>query len=139
MLEFVVENEDQGRTNGSVNVGQVTLEETSSTFLSINLSETIDGAAIFFSTSTRLHHKSSSNGIEGIWQSFGECDTELGEEELHEDVGASLIFTENPSLTGIVSTEVEGSVDEDTDERNAQTSVNTLETIRSEGLGDTIN
>lgn len=138
MLEFVVENEDQGGTNGSVDVGQVTLEETSSTFLSVDFLEAIDSAVIFFCTSTRLHHKSSSDGIEGIRQGFGEGDAELGEEELSEDVGLSLVFTEHPSLTGIVGTEVESSVDEDTDEGDAQTSVNTLETIRFVGLGDTV-
>lgn len=138
MLEFVVENEDQGGTDGSVDIGQVTLEETLSTFLSVNLFEAVNSASIFFGTSTRLHHKSSSDSIERIGQGFGEGDTELGEEELSEDVGLSLVFTEYPSLTRIVGTEVESSVDKDTDEGDTQTSVNTLETIRFVGLGDTV-
>lgn len=138
VLEFVVKNEDQSGTNGSVDIGQVTLEETTGTFLSVNLFEAIDSAAIFFGTSTRLHHKSSSDGVEGVGQGFGEGDTELGKEELGEHVSLSLIFTEDPSLTGIVSTEVEGSVDEDTNKGDAQTSVNTLETVGFVGFGDTV-
>jgi len=90
--------------------------------------------------SSGLHHQSSSDGIKGETDRFRGRNDELGEEELLEERGFPLCFiiTEDPTLSGIVSSEVEGSVDEDTDHRHSVSSVDTGQTLLFEVFRDTV-
>jgi len=65
-LELVVEDQDKGSTHTSEDVGEGSLEEGPTTFLLVDLSDTIKGTVVEFISSTRLHHKSSSDGIKWV-------------------------------------------------------------------------
>lgn len=113
-LHVVVENEDEGRSDGSPDVGEVTLEESGYSFFGIDFSGAVNSALVLsgFGGLTGLHHKSSSDGVEREGNGFGGGDDELSEEESGEEVSLLLflIGTEDPSLSGIVASEVESSV-----------------------------
>jgi hypothetical protein len=138
MFEVVIEDQHKRRTNWSPDIGQITLEESSDTFFGVNLSETIESTAVFHSTSlsTTLHHKSSSDGIQGERNSFRHSDDNLSEEESGEFWSFILfsIGSEDQSLTGVVTSEVEGSVDENTYNWNGESSVETDESVSGENF-----
>ncbi len=136
-LHFVVHDQDKGSTHTSEDVGEGTLEEGLTTFILGDLSETIEGTVVHNSLSTRLHHESSSDGIEGIRDQTRSSSDDLGDEELEEDGGLS--FREQDSLQGIVTTEVAGSVGDDTEDGDTETLIETLVTIGLVDLGEAIN
>lgn len=84
-----------------------------------------------------MKHHSSSDGINGIRESFRTGDNSLGEEELNEKVVLKVIG-QDKFFTSIIHTEVESSVDENTNNRDSETSVETSNTISLEDLFSTI-
>ncbi|MDK0835642.1 hypothetical protein P5E39_16455, partial [Clostridium perfringens] len=60
----------------------------------------------------------------------------MGNEELEEDAGLGV--SQEGSLSGIVTTEVAGSVGDDTQDRDSESLVETLNTINSSNLVDTV-
>jgi len=136
-LEFVVEDQNDGSTHTSEDVGKGTLEESLTTFVLSDLSEAIESTSVHNILSTRLHHESSSDGIKGIRSQTGDTSDELGNEELNSDGG--LAFLEEDSLSGIVTTEVTGSVGDNSEDRDTESLVETLNTIGGLDLGQAIN
>jgi len=84
-----------------------------------------------------LHHQSSSDGIEGIREETGEGSDDLGNNKLEEDGGLGV--SQESSLSGIVTTEVAGSVGNNTKDGNSESLIETLDTISSSDLINTIN
>jgi len=135
-LHFVVHNQDKGSTSTSENVGKSTLEEGLGSFIGDDLSEAVSGTLVKDFLLTRLHHQSSSDGIKGIREETGEGSDDLGNDEFEEDGGLGV--SQDGSLSGIVTTEVAGSVGNDTEDRDTETLVETLNTVNSSNLVDTV-
>jgi len=135
-LHFVVHNQDKGSTSTSENVGKSTLEESLGAFIGNDLGETVSGTFVEDFLLTRLHHQSSSDGIKGIRDKTGDSGDDLGNDELEENGGLGI--SQEGSLSGIVTTEVAGSVGNDTEDRDTETLVETLNTINSSNLVDTV-
>jgi len=136
-LHFVVHDQDKGSTSTSEDVGESSLEEGFSTFILSDLNETVKSTGVHDILSTRLHHQSSSNGIEGIREDTGEGGNNLGNEELEEDGGLGV--RQEGSLGSIVTTEVASSVGYDTEDGDTESLIKTLNTISSSDLVETIN
>jgi len=136
-LHFVVHDQNKGSTSTSEDVGEGTLEESLTTFLAVDLGETVEGTGVEDFLLARLHHQSSSDGIEGIRDNTGDSGDNLGNEELVEDGGLGV--RQEGSLGSIVTTEVTGSVGDDTNDGDTETLVKSLNTINSSNLVDTIN
>jgi hypothetical protein len=137
-LEFVVEDQDEGSSHTSEDVGEGTLEESFTTFVLVDLSEAVQSSGVHNVFSTRLHHESSSDGIEGIREESRETSDDLSNEELEEN-GGVLVVTEQDSLEGIVTSEIAGSVSYDTKDGDTESFVETSGTIGLVDLGETIN
>jgi len=135
-LHFVIKDQDKRSTSTSEDVGKSTLEEGITTFLSVDLSKAVKSTVVQNFLFTRLHHQSSSDGIKRIRKKTRESSDDLGNEELEED--ASLGVSQEGSLSGIVTTEIAGSVSDDTKDGDTETLIETLNTINSSDLVDTI-
>jgi len=136
-LHFVVKDQDKGSTSTSKNVGESSLEERLATFILVDLGEAVKSAVVQEFLSTRLHHQSSSNGIEGIRKETRKRGNDLGDDELEEDGG--ILVSQDGSLSSIITTEVAGSVGDDTKDGDTKSLIETLNTISSSDLGETVN
>jgi len=132
-LDLGVEYEDEGTTGASDNVGEGALEESSGTFVSSNSLEAVHSAVVHLLLSTGVHHESTSDGIKRIGNDTGAYGDKLCEGPHGEDVSI-LGIREKHSLTGIEHTEVRGTISNDTDDRDTETSVETLRTILGKNL-----
>ena len=128
-LDLVVEDEHKSATGSSDNVGEAALEEGLATLVLVDLLEAIKSARVEEISSAGLHHESSSDGIEGVRSNTGGDSDELSESPHGEEVGLLGIGEEN-SLTGIEGSEVRGSVNNDTNDGDSETSIETNESIR---------
>jgi len=94
--------------------------------------------ALVFNSFSRSHHHSSSDGIKRIGsKTSSDGDTPSKEERSDERVFH--VSSEEDGLEGVVETKVETSVNNDTNTRDNESSVETNETIRGEGLSVDIN
>lgn len=84
-------------------------------------------------SSTRGHHHSSSNSIERVRGKTSTSGDTPTEEEGGEEVALKRTDKDD-RLDRVVQTEVETSVDNDTNDGRNETSVETSDTIGSEGL-----
>jgi len=137
LLELIETREHTSSSNTTENVSTSTVEERGDAFLGDDLSGTIQRALVLDSL-TRGHHHTTTNGIQRIRGKTGNdgdspSKSERGEERSLEWSG------ENHRLEGIVETEVATAVDDNSDARDPETSVETNETIGLEGLGVDIN
>jgi len=135
-LHFIIKDQDKGSTSTSEDVGKGTLEEGLTTFILVDLGETVSGTSVKDFLLTRLHHQSSSDGIKGVRDNTGDGSDDLGNKELEKDGGLGI--TQEGSLGSIITTEVAGSVSDDTEDGNTETLVKSLNTINSSDLVDTV-
>jgi hypothetical protein len=108
--------------------------------LSNNFLETIAGSWVssFGFGETRLHHQSSSDGVEGVGDDTGWDGDDLGESP--EDKNVSLLgVREHNSFTGIEHTEVRCTISNNTDNWDSESSVEASSTIWSGGLLEAVN
>ena len=96
------------------------------------------GAVVHLLGSARVHHKSTSHGIERVGDDTGGNGNELSESPHGEHVGFLGIWEEN-GLTSIEHTEVRSTVSDDTDDGDSETSVETLRTVLREDLLQAVN
>lgn len=129
-LDFVVHHEHKSATDTTKNVGECALEEGAATFLLVNFDEGIHGAVVQLLAGARVHHETTTDGIEGVGQDAGSVGGDLCDDEL-EDEGR--ILGEERALAGIVEAEVRATVDDNTLDRDAKTLV---ESHRTGSLGD---
>lgn len=88
--------------------------------------------------SSWLHHHSSSNGIQGVWDNTGTSCDGLGNDELNEDVVHSWEGEDN-LLGSIVSSKIESSVDDDSDDWDTKSLVESLNSVSLVDSGNAVN
>lgn len=89
------------------------------------------------SDSSRLHHESSSHGVQGVGHQTGHGGDVHGVKELEDHV-VVLAFSEDQLLARVVATEVQGSVGDDTTDGDGESLVEAKETIRLVNLGQAV-
>ena len=104
-LDLVVEDEHEGTTGSSDNVGEGALEEGLATLILVDFLEAVNCAGIKNITSARLHHKSSSDGVKRIRSNTSAHCDELSESPHGEDV-SFLGVREEHGLASIEHTEI---------------------------------
>lgn len=129
LLEEIEAREHTSASNTTENVSTSTLEERANTLLGEDLGEGVDGAAVLGAL-TRGHHHAATHGINGVGGETRESGDTPAEDEVGQEVGA----TRKDGLDGVVETEVEATVDEDTDGGDDETTVETSNTVRLEDL-----
>lgn len=139
-LDLVVEDEHKGATGTSDNVGEAALEEGLTTLVLVDLNEAVPGTVIelILASLTGSHHESSSDGIERIRNNTSRDSDDLSEGPHGEEVSLLDILEEN-DLAGIEHTEVGGSVGNDTNDGDAETSVEASDTVLGGGLLEAVN
>ena len=136
-LELIVDGEHTSTGNTTENVGTGTLEEGADTLLGDNLAGGIERALVLDGL-TRGHHHSSTNGVKRVGGDTGTSgdaptEEERGKEVVGEGTG------KDDRLDGIVHAEVETTVDDDTSDGGHETTVETGNTVRGEGLAVDVN
>lgn len=137
-LDLVVEDEDQSTTGTSDDVGKATLEECTGSLILIDLFEAVHGTRVHLFLSTGSHHESTSDGIKRIRNNTGGNGDELSETPNSEEVSFLHIFEEH-NLTSIEKTEVRGSVSDNTNNRDTETSVETSGTVLGSAFLEAVN
>lgn len=131
-LELIVDGQHTSTGDATENVGTSTLEQGLDTLLGDDLAESIQGRGVLDGL-TRGHHHTPTDGVErvrGNTSTGGDSPTEeeRGKEVVGEGTG------EEDRLQGVVHAEVETTVDDNTSDRGAETTVQTGNTVRGEGL-----
>ena len=131
-LELIVDREHTSTGNTTEDVGTGTLEERLDTLLGNNLLEGIEGALVLDGLA-RGHHHAAADGVKGVRGNTGTSGDAPAESERGEEVVGE-VADKNDGLDGVVETEVETTVDDDTGDGGTETAVQTSDTIGSEGL-----
>jgi len=137
-LDLGVEDEHEGATGTSDDVGEGSLEEGSGALVLGDLSEAVQSTVVHLLGSAGVHHESTSDGIERVRDDTSADGDELSEGPHGED-GSLLGIWEEHGLTSVEHTEVRGTVSDDTDDRDAETSVETWGAVLLEDLHDAVN
>lgn len=131
-LQLVVHGDNTSTGNTSQDVGTATLEQRSNTLSGNNLFETVESTVVLNGL-TRGHHHSSSDSVQWVRSSGGTGGDGPTQQERSQE--RALQWTnQNDWLQGVVQTEVQTSVDNDTNNRWTETSVQTGNTVRGQGL-----
>lgn len=128
-MQLVVACQDSCTCNTSEDIGSSTLEEGSDSLVDENFFGTIDRSAIFFSLAG-CHHHSSSDGVDRIRSETSADSDHPPESEVDEEVVVER-FREDGS-NRIVNTEVESSIDDDTNTRDNESSVEPSDSVSGE-------
>lgn len=121
-VEFFVEDEDEGGSNTSEDIAHGSLEERfHSSFVGVDLLEAVDSSSVEDFLSSGLHHKSSSDGVQRITYNSGNSSNELSKYESSDK--RCFLFSENHLSSRIVSSEVTGSVNDNSHHRNSKSLV----------------
>lgn len=140
-LKHIVTGEGTSTGDGTENVGTSTLEEGLHALVLGNLDESLDGGRVLLGL-TGGHHHAAADGIDGVGGETGSGGDEPGESEGGTtlngvgdvSVGITGQHTEHDGLDGIVQTEVQTTVDDDTNARDDETTVETSNTVGSQSL-----
>lgn len=131
-LELIVDGQDTSTGHTTENVGTSTLEERLDTLLGHNLAGSIQGTVVLDGL-TRGHHHTTSDGVERVRGDTGTGgDTPTEGERSQEVVGQRT--DQDDGLERVVHTEVETTVDDDTSDGRHETTVQTGNTVRGQGL-----
>jgi hypothetical protein len=139
-LDFVVEDEDESTTSSSDDVGEGSLEEGFCALLLVDLDEAVRGASVheLGLWETRLHHQSSTDGVEWVRDNTGGDSDNLSESPSGEEVGLLGVWEED-RLASVEHTEVGGTVGDDTDDRDSETSVESFWAVGLAHLNEAVN
>jgi len=129
-LELVETSEYTGTSNTTQNVSSSSLHHGHESLVLEDLSSAIQRVLVL-DTATGSHHHSSSDGINGVGHKTRGNGDGPAEEEGCTNSGS---ITKQNWLQRVVQTEVHTSINEDTDSRDDETSVQTLDTVRLESL-----
>jgi len=131
LLELVETGEHTGTGNTTEDVGTGTLEEGHEAFSLHDLGSAVQRRRVHEGlVATRGHHHSTTDGVNWVRQDARDDGDGVSDGE--GDQERWVLAGERHD--GVVETEVETSVDEDADERDGKTTVETLDTVRGEGL-----
>merc|ERR1719430_1656886 len=135
LLELVETSKDTSTGNTSQDVGTSSLHHGHEAFVSQDLSAAVNGALVL-DAATGGHHHTSPDSINGVGHEPSSNSHSPAEEEGKSNV--STISNED-GLQGVEHAEVHATVDEDTDSRDGESSVQALDTVRLQGLHIDIN
>ena len=115
------------------------LKKARGTFLDEDLPEAIHGAGVLDvgSGTAGLHHQPTADGIKGVGEDTSSDSDDLGEHPHGENAGFAGIG-EKDGLSGIVATEVSGTVGNDTNNRDTETTVKSSNTVGNSNLLEAI-
>lgn len=138
VFNFVVENEHEGATRSSKNVGECSLEESGATFRFSDLAPTVQGTLVhdLALLATALHHHTPSHRVKWIGDYAGGRGHRLSNQP-GDNYGGVLRVGEH-SLSSVEAAEVGGPVNDDALDRHVETSVQTNHTVTSEDLGQAV-
>lgn len=108
-----------------------------------DLFEAVNGTVVknfllsILSDSSRLHHESSSHGVQGVGHQAGHGSHIHSVKELENDI-VVLAFLEKQGLARVVATEIQSSVGDDSTYRDREALVKAKETIGLVNLGQTV-
>jgi hypothetical protein len=131
-LHLIVDGQDTGTGDTTENVGTCTLEEGLEALLGDDLATGIEGRLVLDGL-TRGHHHTTTDSIQGVGSNTGTGGDTPSEKERGEEVTLKRTDEED-RLDRVVHTEVETTVDDDTSDGGTETTVETGNTIRGEGL-----
>merc|ERR1719309_1761336 len=134
-LELVKSSQHTSTGNTSENVGTGSFHHGHEPFSLHNLDSTVNGALVLNST-TRGHHHASSDGVNGIGHKPSSNGNTPAKKEGQTNIST---VTKEDGLESVKHAKVHATVDEDTNSGNGKTSVQSLDTIRFEGLHIDIN
>jgi len=132
LLEFVVHGQDTGTGNTSEDVGTRTLEEGPDTLLGDDLGTSVEHGLVVNGTA-RSHHHTTTDSVQGVRSETGTGSDRPTEEERGQEVTLERTNKDN-RLDRVVETKVETTVDNDTNDGGDETTVETGNTVGSEGL-----
>merc|ERR1719474_1214628 len=135
LLELIKSGQDTSSSHSSQDVSSCSLHQGHESLVLEDLSEAIQRSIVLNST-TRCHHHSSSNGVDGVGH---EPSRDSHSPTKEEGKSHSSILTKDDGLEGIVEAKVHATVDENSDGRDDKTSVKSLNTIGLKGLNVDIN
>merc|ERR1712183_830546 len=134
-LELIKSSQHTSTSNTSKNVGTGSFHHGHEPFVLQNLDTTVNGAFVLNST-TRGHHHSPSDRVHGI----GHKSSSNGNTPAKKEGQANICtVTKEDGLESVKHAKVHATVDEDTNSRDGETSVQALYTIRFKGLHIDIN
>ncbi|KAH3658860.1 hypothetical protein OGATHE_006586 [Ogataea polymorpha] len=136
-LQLVVHGDNTSRGNTSQDVSTATLEQGSDTLSSNNLGESVESALVLNGL-TGGHHHSSSDSVQWVRSSRSSGGDGPTQQERSKEVTLKRTNQDN-RLKRVVETEVETSVDNNTNNRWQETSVKTSNTVGSKSLSVDIN
>lgn len=138
-MDLVVEDEHKSSSGSSEDVGEGSLEESGGTLVGNDLSEAVNGSLVllFFNWSSRLHHESSSHSVEWVGDDTGGGGHGLSKHPHGENVGLLDVLKEE-SFSSIEKTEVGSSVEEDTNDRDLETLVESTSSVLSSDLSKAV-
>lgn len=128
----IVDGEHTGTGNTTENVGTSTLEERPNTLGGEDLASSIHRTLVLDGL-PRCHHHATTDGVEWVRSNTSTSGDSPAEHEGGQEVTLKRTDQEN-RLDGVVHAEVQTTVDHDTEDRRTETTVETGNTIGSEGL-----
>ena len=129
-LDNLVESrKDTSSSDGSEDVSSSSVHEGHETFRLNELSSAVEGSGVLDSF-TGGHHHSSSDGIDGVGEETSDDSDGVAEGE---GKGEGSVIGEHGSH-GVIKSEVEASVHEDSDTGDDEASVETGDTVGGDGL-----
>jgi len=126
LLELVVQNQHEGTTSTTQNVGACTLEEGLGALLSHQLDEAVHGGSVLAlcQRTARLHHHTTTDGVEGVRNQTSDSGDELGNQPRLPD-GSVLAAIGQHGLHGIEATEESSTVDNNATDGDTEATVQT--------------
>jgi len=129
--ELVKTSQDTSASHAAENVGSGALHQGHESFVLEDLHAAIQRVLVL-DGSSRGHHHPPPDGINRIGHESRANGNSPSEEEGKEN--ASVLVSEEDGLEGVVHAEVHATVDEDTDGRDGEATVQALDTVGLEGL-----
>jgi hypothetical protein len=131
-LHLIVDGQDTSTGDTTENVGTSTLEERLDTLLGDDLASSIHGRLVLDGL-TRSHHHTTTDSIQWVRSNTSTSGDTPSEKEGSKEV--TLKRTDKDDwLDGVVHTEVQTTIDDYTKNGRTETTVETGNTIRGEGL-----
>jgi len=124
-LELVETSQDTGTSNTTEDVSSSSLHHGHEALVLEDLHSAVNGALVLDSA-TGGHHHPPSDSINGVGHQTGGDGNSPTKEEGSSNTG---ILSQKDGLQRVIQTKVHTSVDEDTDGRDDETSVQTLDTV----------
>jgi hypothetical protein len=129
---LIVDGQHTSTGDTTENVGTSTLEERLDTLLGNDLTGSIHGRLVFDGL-TRGHHHTTTDSVQWVRGDTGTSGDSPSESERGKEVTLEGTGEKN-WLDGIVHSEVKTTVNDDTENGRTETTVETGDTIRGEGL-----